>query len=158
MRLNHWAHSQKEIEFDTCEGVGQILGLDKPRDHKSRCSGFSAKEKHILGQQEYFAIVQTQVNTLFYAGKQCWILGNTNLELQHKRIFPFLCTFQVIESGVVKYSIIYSRLLRSLGMFIDPTYDKIDQDSDFFLEFVAETCNTQEWLEHAKSSFEPART
>ena len=36
---------------------------------------------------------------------------------------------------------------RLLAAMADPTYDGIDQDQDFFLEFVARNATSPQWLE-----------
>jgi len=39
---------------------------------------------------------------------------------------------------------------------LDPTYDKIDEDSDFFLAFVAENAQSPEWQANIRNRWEPA--
>jgi hypothetical protein len=150
MRLHHWTHPQKEIEYDLSSGKSQIVYLDKPRDEKAICPGFSARERGLFGRKENFAILNDGEGIVFCARKKIWNLTDPNVKVKHSRFFLFLSSFCVSVSGKNEYSIIYSHIGRMLIMLIDPTYDKIDQDGDFFLEFVAENSNSKEWLQNAR--------
>jgi len=149
VRLHHWTHPQKEIEFDLSRGTSEVVKLDGPRDQNAVCPGYAATEKQFMGRKQHFAIFKSGNGIVFHAGKKHWQLNDSSVKVKHSRPYPFLSRFCIEVSGHKEYSIIYSHLVRVLFMFIDPTYDKIDQDADFFLEFVAENGTTSEWLKHA---------
>ena len=151
MRLHHWTHPKKEIEFDIDVGQGKVIEIDSPRDKNSECPGFAFSEKRFFGKNECYAIFKSNNDLVFCAGNLKWVLSNKNLKICHWHPFPFFSRFSISVSGVKEYSITYCHFSRMLYALIDPTYDKIDQDSDFFLEFIAENAGSEEWQLHAKN-------
>jgi hypothetical protein len=151
MRLHHWTHARKEIEFDVSTGQARIITLYRPRRKESDCSGYSTYESDLFGRREHFAVFKNAEGIAFYAGKQHWQLNDPAVKIFHTRPLPFLSRFTVTVLGEIEYRITYTHFLRTLFLFIDPTYDKIDQDADFFLEFVAEQAHSEEWLKFVES-------
>ena len=158
MRLRYWTHSQKDVEYDPESGVSTVIKLDSPRKEGEACPGFSAKEKHSLGLYVNFAIFKDERGVVFYAGSKGWSLNSQEVKLSHSRPFPCFSRFRVFESGECVFSFTYSHLGRSLYAFVDPTYDKIDQDADFFLEYVAENATSKEWLSNIENIWSSAST
>ena len=74
--------------------------------------------------------------------------ADSSVEFWHTRRLPFISRFDVYVEGRRVFEIRYSRVARLLWALIDITYDKIDQNSDFFLEFVAENANSPGWRNH----------
>lgn len=153
MKLHHWTHPLKEIVFDINTGQASTSLLNEQRNDNSDCPGFSASESKVFGPKVNFAIFRNDNGIVFYAGKRSWLLNDKNVEIIHSRPFPFLSRFTVKVSGEIDYVITYSHFLRVMYMLIDPTYDKLEQDADFFLEFVAENCKSSEWLKNAENQW-----
>lgn len=149
MRLRHWTHPCKDIEYDPFSGTSQTIQLETPRDNHAVCFGYAASEKRFWGRKEHFAIFKNSQGIVFYAGKRCWQLNNPAISMTHSRPFPFLSRFVIEVSGQKDYTLTYSHIGRLLYTFIDPTYDKIDQDDDFFLEFIAENALSKSWQQQA---------
>ena len=90
----------------------------------------------------WFALYRSNNSVVFQTGAQQWIAADSSVEFWHTRRLPFISRFDVYVEGRRVFSIRYSRVARLLWALIDITYDKIDQNSDFFLEFVAENANS----------------
>jgi len=151
MRLHHWTHPQKEIEYNLKSGVSKEINLNEPHKEGEPCPGFSAKEKRLFGPYVSFAIFKDENGIMFYAGSKGWPLSDQEIKFSHSRPFPFLSRFCVHDSEKIAFSIIYSHLGRLLYTLIDPTYDKLEQDADFFLEFIAENANSKDWLSNVNN-------
>src|SRR5262249_35428386 len=149
MRLHAWNTVWRDVEFDPQMGSASIIKLPAARPDTSVPTGFAHFEKARLGRRQVFALFMVGDALFFSAGTQRWQLDQPGLEFVHSHPFPFLSRFQVIDSGRTVFSITYSHLGRLLFALLDPTYDKIDEDSDFFLAFVAEHARSPEWQVNA---------
>ena len=156
MRLHHWTHPRKEIEFNLNDGTARVFELSEDRPENSICPGYSASERRAFGGREHFAVYKLNSDIVFNAGRKSWNLSDDAVEVEHTRPYPFFSRFSVKVSGKTEYSINYCHLGRLLYMCLDPTYDKLEQDADFFLEFVAENGNSKEWLSHVASQWRSA--
>lgn len=153
MRLRHWTHPCKDIEYDPFSGRSKTIKLNAPRNEHADCFGYAASEKRFLGQEEHFAIFKNSKGIIFCAGQQCWELNHSTIKISHSRPYPFLSRFIIQAPNRKDYSFTYSHIGRLLYMFIDPTYDKIDQHEDFFLEFIAEHALSSAWQQHAHDTW-----
>lgn len=93
MRLHHWTHPQKEIEYDLSSGKSQIVYLDKPRDEKAICPGFSASERGLFGRKENFAILNDGEGIVFCARKKYGTSLTRTLKLSTVDFFYFYQAF-----------------------------------------------------------------
>lgn len=150
MRLNHWSRAKLDVDFDPATGTAGVIRLSEARPDNSQLTGFAACERRLVGSQTWFAIFRDGEGLVFSAGPQHWRLGAVGVEFKHRRLLPFVSQFQVYEDGRSVYSITYTHFRRLLFAIMDPTYDKIDQESDYFLEFVAENANDDAWQENVK--------
>jgi hypothetical protein len=148
MRLHHWTHSKRDIEFDPTTGSGRTVALPSLRPDDAPLTGYAAFERRFLGERMWFAIFRRGESIVFHAGTRHWHAGAPGLEFVHRHPFPLLSRFEIHEAGTRVFTFTYSHLGRLLFALNDPTYDKIDQDADFFLEFVAEQANSSEWREN----------
>jgi hypothetical protein len=145
MLLNHWTHERKQVEFDPETGQAKTIVLSNAKNTDKPCSGFAHSEKRIFGSKVNFAIYREDENIIFSAGEKNWLTENSEIEFKHSQPFPFISKFQIIEKGVCTFSILYSHLARSLYSIVDVTYDQIDRDADFYLEFITENILDKEW-------------
>jgi len=156
MRLHAWSTMKRDVEFDPVTGSATMVTLPTPRLDTSVPTGFADFERQVLGARQVFALFKSGNILFFSAGARRWELGQPGLRFVHGRPFPFLSRFRVIESDRVVFSILYSHLGRVLLELIDPTYDKLDQESDFFLSFVAEYATSPEWQAQARERWASA--
>jgi len=157
MRLHHWGHAWRDVEFDAATGFARIIRLPVPRPDTSPVSGFVAFEHALWGASVAFALYRAGDDLFLSAGRRTWNLGQSGLSFSHRQPFPFISQFQVLEFGQVVFSFSYSHLGRLLWALLDPTYDKLDEDQDFFLAFVAEYGVTPSWQHNARERWVPAR-
>jgi hypothetical protein len=99
----------------------------------------------VFGRRVPFAAYRSGEATFMSAGRQRWQLGSPTLTFQHQSVLPFISCFQVRENGQLVLSFTYTHIVRSLWPFLDPTYDGIDEDTDFFLAFLARNAGSAEW-------------
>jgi len=145
MLLNDWTHERKQIEFNPETGRAKTIPMSNGKNTDEPCVGFAHCEKRIFGSKVNFAIYRENDNIKFSACNKNWNTGSSGIEFKHLQPFPFISKFQIIEDGVCTFSIVYSHLGRALYSIIDVTYDQIDRDADFYLEFVAENILNKEW-------------
>jgi hypothetical protein len=145
MRLHAWSTLRRDIEFDPATGSATLIRLPAPRPDTSVPTGFADFERSLFGPRQVFALYRSGDALFFSAGARSWQLGQPRLRFVHSHPFPFFSRFRVLESDRVVFSILYSRVGRLLFALMDPTYDKLDEDSDFFLAFVAEYAQSPEW-------------
>jgi len=145
MRLYCWNRAVRDIEFDPETGSARAIKLDRPRDGSTGPIGFAQFERPFLGTPQVFAVFRRGDAVVFSAGARSWQLDQPGLRLIHEQPFPFFSRFTVLEDGVETFSILYSHLGRVLLAVVDPTYDQIDEDSDFMLAFLAEHGVSPEW-------------
>ena len=155
MRLHHWSRARKDVEFDPATGAATVIALAAPRSGSEAALGFAEFERALLGARQIFAVFRDGDSVVFSAGAKRWALDRPGLRLVHSRRFPFLSRFRVWEDERLAFSITYLHLGRLLVALLDPTYDKLDQDSDFFLEFVAEHAGSSEWRAHVLEQWAP---
>ena len=148
MRLHAWRTVRRDIEFDPETGSAQVIRLAAPRPEGSIPAGFAAFERSALGRQQVFALYRSGDELFFNAGRQRWRLGSPDLEFAHRHLLPFVSRFRVLESGRTTFSIVYLHIGRLFLALLDWTYDKIDEDQDFFLGFVAEYAQSADWQKH----------
>jgi hypothetical protein len=151
MVVYHWTHEQKNIVFDPIKGTAKVVLLDIP--NKDKLQGYGANENRVFGKRVEFVIVIEKGNLNFYAGNKKWNLEQGNIKFKHERNIPFLSKFQIFNNSQCEFSITYSHIGRLLYSFIDPTYDKLEQDSDFFLEFITENALCESWQKHVKKEW-----
>lgn len=149
MRLRSWSRAARDVEFDPRTGKGRVVALPGARDEGDELSGFAARERPLLGLGEWFAVYRGGDELFFHAGSRRWELQRPEIRLLHERRNPLRSRFLVLEGGREVYAIDYSHVIRSLFALIDPTYDKLDEDSDFFLEFMAAHARDPAWQENA---------
>ena len=113
-------------------------------------TGFADFERSLFGSRQVSALFKTGNALFFSVGARRWELGQPGLRFSHGRPFPFVSYFRVLESDRVVFSILYSHVKRLLVELIDPTYDKLDEESDCFLAFVAEYAQSPEWQAQAR--------
>ena len=145
MLLNHWTHECKQIEFNSETGRAKSVNLSNAKNTDKPCLGFAHSQKRVFGCRINFAIYREKNNIIFSAGNKKWNTSGSEIEFKHSQPFPFISKFQVIENGICTFSILYSHLVRALYSIIDVTYDQIDRDADFYLEFVSENILNKEW-------------
>lgn len=145
MRLHCWNRARWDIELDLETGSATRIRLDHPRDESVAPPGFAQLERPLLGLPQVFAVFREQDRIVFTAGKRRWHLDQPGLRFAHTRPAPFLSRFRVMEDGRVTFSILYSHVGRLLWSLVDPTYDRIDEETDFFLAFIAEYGTSPEW-------------
>jgi hypothetical protein len=146
MRLFAWRRSDCDIEFDPASGSAKVLKLSAPRPSEAPCFGFAQFERSIAGSRIVFAVYHQRETVFFSAGASRWPLGSPHIRLEHERRVPFTSRFRVVVAGRPEFSFEYLHIGRWLFELMDPTYDAIDQDSDFFLEFLAEQAGSPQWL------------
>ena len=148
MRLHHWSRAKRDVEFEPATGAAAVVELDAPRDGSEVTRGFAGFERGFLGARQAFALFRSGDSVVFSVGGKQWHLDTPGLRFGHSRRVPFLSRFTVWEGDRLAFSFSYTHLGRLLVAVLDPTYDKLDQDSDFFLEFVAEHAGSPEWRAH----------
>lgn len=157
MRLHQWSRAWRDVELDSATGATRIIRLPAPRPDTNPVSGFVSFEHSLGGRRVAFALYREADDLLFRAGSRSWKLGASDLSFSHKHPFPFVSRFQVLEAGRVTFSFTYSHIRRLLWALLDPTYDKLDDDSDFFLLFVADHAADPSWQHYVREHWAPAR-
>lgn len=155
MRLHQWSRAWRDVEFDSATGSARVIRLPTARPDTSPVSGFVAFERFLCGVPTAFALYRQADAVFFSAGCRAWRLGQSDLSFSHTRPFPLFSRFQVLEGSRVAFSFTYSHVGRLLWELLDPTYDKLDEDSDFFLSFVAEQAASPSWLQDVKEHWVP---
>lgn len=148
MRLCHWNRAAWDVEFNPVSGAAVLVKRGTPAREGEPITGFAQFERRIAGARQVFALFRSGDSIVFSAGATHWRLGEPGRRFEHSRGLPFLSRFRVLEGDRVAFSIHYSHVRRLLVALIDPTYDKLEQDSDFFLEFVAEHAHSADWRAH----------
>jgi len=143
-----WRRADRDIDFNPNTGGGDVIYLQSPRPDDTPTSGFAESERGLCGTRQFFAVYREREDIFFNAGPQRWCLGSPGLCFEHDHRFPFVSRFRVIQSGEVVLAFSYPHFGRLLLALADPTYDKINQDTDFFLEFIAEQANSPEWIQN----------
>ena len=148
MRLRYWTRAFREVEFDPCSGVAQVVRLGEPRKDSDPIFGFASAERTLLGRRHWFALYRSGETIVLQSGLRKWVAADPKTKFHHSRPLPFLSRFEVRVEGRSVFSILYANLGRLLFAFIDPTYDRVDQESDFLLEFIADNANTPGWRDY----------
>ena len=157
MLLHAWRTVWRDVEFDPATGSTSVIKRQTARADTAVPSGFAHFERDLFrGRRQAFALFRSGDALFFCAGRHRWKLGQPGLRFAHDHPFPFLSRFRVFESDRVVFSSSYSHIGRLLFALLDPTYDKIDEDSDFFLAFVAENAQSPEWQANIRNRWEPA--
>jgi hypothetical protein len=125
-----------------------MVRLAEPRTDADPVYGFAASERSIYGRRHWFALYRSNDAIIFQTGTSKWAVADTRVEFRHTRPHPFASEFEVRVDGQLAFSIRYPHLSRLLFALIDPTYDKIDQESDYLLEFVSENANSRAWRDN----------
>ena len=101
MRLNHWTHNLKKVEFDTLTGKAKTILLKSSKSTDSICLGFPHCEKKLFGSKVNFATYIEDTKIIFNAGKKAGIrvLMEFNLNIQH-RIHLYL-NFKLLKMVIV---------------------------------------------------------
>jgi hypothetical protein len=155
MHLQAWNSAWRNIDFDPATGSATLIRLPGPRPENATPHGFAHFERRVFGARRTFAVFKSGDDLFFSAGSTQWKLGDPDLSFKHSHPFPFTSRFWVLESGQVAYSILYSHFGRSLFAIMDPTYDQIDEDSDYFLAFMAENAQDPEWVKNIRARWLP---
>ncbi len=129
MRLHAWSTVWRDIEFDPRTGSASIVKLPAPWPNTSVPTGFAHFERGLLGPDRCSHSSRAATRVFFGAGARHWQVDQAGLRFVHSRPFPFLSRFRVLESGRVVFSILYSHVGRLLFEIVDPTYDKLDEES-----------------------------
>lgn len=145
MRLHAWGTTTRDIEFDPATGSAAVIKLPESRPDTTVPAGFAHFEQGLFRARQVFALFRSGDTLFFSAGARRWQLGQPGLRFVHSFPVPFLSRFRVFESDRVVFSIWYSHVGRLLFAVMDPTYDKLAEESDFFLAFVAEYAQSPEW-------------
>lgn len=151
MRLHAWRTVWRDIEFDPDTGASQIVKLPEPRDSALPVCGFADVAHSIFGRRVTFALYLQESELFFNADARKWHLSDPHLSFSY-RIWAarFVSTFSVFESGERTFSFSYPHLIRLVFARLDPTYDPIDFEHDFFLAFVAENAASSSWQGHIR--------
>jgi hypothetical protein len=156
VRLHHWSQARRDVEFDAATGSAHVVRLPAPRPDTGPVSGFVAFERALWGRSVPFALYRSGDDLFFSAGRRAWNLGQSRLSFSHGRPIAFVSRFQVLESGRVVFSFWYSHVARLLLEALDPTYNDLDQEHDFFLAFVAQYAATASWQRNVRERWVPA--
>lgn len=144
LRLAAWKSVWYDWIVDSDTGVATRVRLQAPRQPTSPILGFADTEHSLDGHQHTFAIYFERDSLYFSVGSRRWLLSETDIRFSH-RARPFVSTFQVHEGHSIAFAITYAHLRRTELAVIDPTYDGIDFDHDYFLGFIAGYAASHEW-------------
>ena len=147
MRLRHWTYAVRDVELDPVSGRGRTVPLAAPVVSDVPIAGFAASERTVWGRRTWFAVYRVGDAVVLQVGARRFALGDPSLELEHRRLSPAFSRFTVREGGAVVFQLRYWHPGRLVMALIDPTYDGIDQETDFFLEFLAERADDTAWRE-----------
>src|SRR5262245_39214075 len=150
MRLHTWSSLRQDIEFDSASGSATVIKLPAPRPDHAVPRGFADFERQLFGTRQAFAVYRSGDAVFFNAGVRRWELGQPGLRFLHGNPFPFFSRFSVVVADRVVFTIQYPHLGRLLWAMIDPTYDGLDEEHDFFLAFVAKHAQSPEWLANVR--------
>ncbi len=153
MKLRHWTHPKKEIDFDPKSGKGKVVLLQQNRDPNSPCKGFSFKVISTSLKTVCFAVYKAGSNIMFAVGKKVWAINSPEVELHHSHKGKLISFFSVTVNGKTEFALTYLHPLATVSMFIDPTYDNIDYDSDFPLASITEDSKKAEWAGHVLANW-----
>lgn len=144
MRLHDWSTVRRDVELDPATGKTHLVRLPGPRPDSAPVQGFAAFERSLWGECIPFALYRIESQLFFSAGGRRWNLTQPGLAFSHQRIV-LLSRFRVLESGRAVFAFWYAHFNRFFMEMVDPTYDKLDEEHDFFLLFVAEYATSPTW-------------
>jgi len=156
VRLEHWSRALQYVEFDATAGVGRGHWLSSPRPSDAGLAGFASSERGWLGRRHWFALFRTGDEIVFQAGKRRWRVGDPEVSYVHVQPTPFSSRFEVRKGGHPELSFRYHNLGRALFARVDPGYDGIDHETDYFLEFVAINAGSASWRQNALEQWQSA--
>ena len=155
LRLASWRRADREIEFNPETGTGRVITLQVPRTDDTPISGFAQSERRVGGARLCFAVYRAGEEIYFHAGKRRWRLGTPRLRFEHHHLFPFVARFRVSgEDGGFGFSYVHIR--RQVLAIMDLTYDLVDQETDYFLGFVADYASSPQWLDNVRTHWTSA--
>ena len=146
MILHSWSRVDRDVRFDPVTGRSESIPVPGRRELEPPIAGFAASERSTSGPLVTFAVYRSGPGIFLSAGARRWLLGAPELRLEHTRRVPFVSRFRVSEGGRPTFVYSYFHFRRLMLALLDPTYDGIDQDHDFFLEFLAREALTPAWL------------
>ena len=156
MQLRYWTRAYREVEFDVANGEARVVRLSSPRPDTAPLYGYAACERRLFGRRVWFALYRDGDDVVFQSAARRWLAADASVRFRHRRPLPFVSHFEVLVGGRRELSIRYSHLARLVWALIDTTYDGIDREHDYFLEFVAEQANSTVWRDHVVARWQSA--
>jgi hypothetical protein len=145
IRLRAWRRASLAVDFEPQTGRVIFLNTDPAALDTTPLSGFASVERSLFGRPVSFAVYRLAEGLFFSAGRHRWPLADPNLSFRHVLLLPCVSRFQVRSRGTAAFSFTYPHLGRFVIGLLDPTYDGIDEDTDFFLKFVAANGSSPSW-------------
>jgi len=134
MLLGNWRIGWLAFEFDPREGrYSRRFRVQKD----SAACGFGSIERTIEHGRMFFALYRSRRRVIFQAGSQSWVLNTSRVRFEHRlRADKRSSEFSVLHDGRLAFACSYRHTLRSTMARLDPTYDSIDFEHDYFLGHV----------------------
>ena len=134
MLLGNWRMGWLAFEFDPREGrYSRRFRAQKD----SPVCGFGAVERTIERGPMFFALYRSDRKVMFQVGPQSWALNAAGLRFEHRlRADRKSSEFSVFEDDRLAFACSYHHAVRSTMAKLDPTYDNIDFEQDYFLGHV----------------------
>lgn len=122
------------FEFDPRQGrYSRRLRAQKD----SAVCGFGSVELTTEHGPMLFALYRSGGTIVFQAGPQSWRLNTSSLRFEHRlRADKRSSEFSVFQDDRLAFACSYRHAFRSIMARLDPTYDNIDFEHDYFLGHV----------------------
>ena len=149
MLLHLWDRVDRDVEFDPDTGLTRVVRRPGRRSVDDPPRGFASFERSVRGRRLVFAVYRAGEDVYLSAGRNRWRLTEPGLRLTHSRPSLLVSEFVVSMASEDVLRFRYFHIVRVLFELVDPTYDRIDQEQAFFLDFLATYALTPTWLEAA---------
>jgi hypothetical protein len=134
MLLGNWRIGWLAFEFDP--GEGRYSRRFRAAKDSAVC-GFGTVERTIEHGNMFFALYRSDRTVVFQAGPQSWALNTGRLRFEHRlRVDTRSSEFSVFQDDRLAFGCSYRHPVRSTMARLDPTYDNIDFEKDYFLGHV----------------------
>lgn len=151
MLLHAWHRVDRDVDFDPDTGLARVIKRPGRRTVDDPPRGFASFERSLSGRRHVFAVYRSGDEVFLSAGVNRWRLTEPGLRLVHARATPFVSRFVVSRRSEDAMRFSYVHIGRLFFELVDPTYDRIDHEQAFFLEFLATYALTPTWLEAART-------
>jgi len=132
--------------FNPRTGALWRLPLPSPRKAGAPLAGYCALERTLNGIRLPVVIYSCGTFLRLHVGPSVWQLPDPSISFVHTSVEGVTqSSFSVLCNGADALSFSYRHRIRSAIASVDPTYDGLDHEADYFLSFLAAQAADPEW-------------